>query len=236
MTLHAIHPNVCLRNLKIHERGLSLIFYKGVFYFMERLSGKNILIIMPKDYYDEEELEIPYEIFKSEDANIIVASGKMKEAVGMKTGRRMPDRLIVDSMEGITGDSYVTGGTGTRQIKAVFQGVVIVGGSGARNYLWEDKITRLLITDRYKSGFVVGAIGQGIGCLAEANLIEALEVPVDESKAKKQFLKILEKGKSLLSDQDLIIHERLVIGKDSSVAEAFAQAMIDEVEKITKTK
>jgi protease I len=193
-------------------------------------------MIMPKDYYDEEELEIPYEIFKSEDANIIVASGKMKEAVGMKTGRRMPDRLIVDSMEGITGDSYVTGGTGTRQIKAVFQGVVIVGGSGAKNYLWEDKITRLLITDRYKSGFVVGAIGQGIGCLAEANLIEALEVPVDESKAKKPFLKILEKGKSLLSDQDLIIHERLVIGKDSSVAEAFAQAMIDEVEKITKTK
>ena len=203
---------------------------------MERLSGKNILMIMPKDYYDEEELEIPYEIFKSEDANIIVASGKMKEAVGMKTGRRMPDRLIVDSMEGITGDSYVTGGTGTRQIKAVFQGVVIVGGSGAKNYLWEDKITRLLITDRYKSGFVVGAIGQGIGCLAEANLIEALEVPIDESKAKKPFLKILEKGKSLLSDQDLIIHERLVIGKDSSVAEAFAQAMIDEVEKITKTK
>ena len=203
---------------------------------MGRLSGKNILIIIPKDYYDEEELEIPYELFKSEDANIIVASAKMKEAVGMKTGRRMPDRLIVDSMEGITGDSYVTGGTGTRQIKAVFQGVVVVGGSGARNYLWEDKIVRLLITDRYKSEFVVAAIGQGIGCLAEANLVEALEVPVNENTAKKPFLKILEKGKALLSDEDLIIHERLVMGKDSSVAEAFAQAVIDEVEKITKTK
>jgi protease I len=191
---------------------------------------------MPKDYYDEEELEIPYEIFKSEDANIIVASGKMKEAVGMKTGRRMPDRLIVDSMEGITGDSYVTGGTGTRQIKAVFQGVVVVGGSGAKNYLWEDKIVRLLLTDRYKSEFVVAAIGLGIGCLAEANLVEALEVPVDESTAKKPFLKILEKGKALLSDEDLIIYERLVIGKDSSVAKEFTKAVIDEVEKITKTK
>ena len=203
---------------------------------MGRLSGKNILIIIPKDYYNEEELEVPYELLKSEEANIIIASSKMKEAVGMKTGRRMPDRLIVDSMEGITGDSYVTGGTGTRQIKAVFQGVVVVGGSGARNYLWEDKIVRLLITDRYKSEFVVAAIGQGIGCLAEANLVEALEVPVNESTAKKPFLKILEKGKALLSDEDLIIHERLVIGKDSSVAEAFAQAVIDEVEKITKTK
>ena len=203
---------------------------------MGRLSGKNILIIIPKDYYDEEELEIPYELFKSEDANIIVASSKMKEAVGMKTGRRMPDRLIVDCMEGITGDSYVTGGTGTRQIKAVFQGVVVVGGSGARIYLWEDKIVRLLITDRYKSEFVVAAIGQGIGCLAEANLVEALEVPVDENTAKKPFLKILDKGKALLSDEDLIVYERLVIGKDSSIAKAFAEAVVDEVEKITKIK
>ena len=203
---------------------------------MGRLTGKNILIIIPKDYYDEEELEIPYELFKSEDANIIIASGKMKEAVGMKTGRRMPDRLIVDSMEGITGDSYVTGGTGTRQIKAVFQGAVVVGGSGARNYLWEDKMVRLLLTDRYKSEFVVAAIGQGIGCLAEASLVEALEVPVDESTAKKPFLKILEKGKALLSDENLIIHERLVIGKDSSIAKAFAEAVVDEVEKITKIK
>ena len=203
---------------------------------MGRLTGKNILIIMPKDYYDEEELEIPYELFKSEDANIIIASGKMKEAVGMKTGRRMPDRLIVDSMEGITGDSYVTGGTGTRQIKAVFQGAVVVGGSGARNYLWEDKMVRLLLTDRYKSEFVVAAIGQGIGCLAEANLVEALEVPVDENTAKKPFLKILDKGKALLSDEDLIVYERLVIGKDSSIAKAFAEAVVDEVEKITKIK
>jgi len=203
---------------------------------MGRLTGKNILIIIPKDYYDEEELEITYEVLKSEDANIIIASGKMKEAVGMKTGRRMPDRLIVDSMEGITGDSYVTGGTGTRQVKAVFQGVVVVGGSGARSYLWEDRIVRLLLTDRYKSEFVVAAIGQGIGCLAEANLVEALEVPVNESTAKKPFLKILEKGKALLSDQDLIIYERLVIGKDSSTAKAFAEAVVDEVEKITKTK
>jgi protease I len=203
---------------------------------MARLSGKNILMIIPKDYYNEEELEIPYEIFKNEDANIIIASGKMKEAVGMTTGRRMPDRLIVDSMEGITGDSYVTGGTGTRQIKAIFQGVVVVGGTGARNYLWKDKMVRLLLTDRYKSEFVVAAIGQGIGCLAEANLVEALEVPVNESKAKKPFLEVLEKGKALLSDEDLIIYERLVIGKDATVSKAFAEAVVNEVAKITKIK
>ena len=203
---------------------------------MGRLSGKNMLMIIPKDYYNEEELDIPYEIFKSEDANIIIASGKMKEAVGMKTGRRMPDRLIVDTMEGIVGDSYVTGGTGTRQIKAVFQAVVVVGGSGARNYLWKDKIIRLLLVDRYKSKFVVAAIGHGIGCLAESSLVENRAVPVNESEAKKPFLKILEEGKALLSNQDVIVHERLIMGKDASVAEAFAQAVVEEVAKITKVK
>ena len=52
---------------------------------MGRLTGKNILIIIPKDYYDEEELEIPYELFKSEDANIIIASGFWSEAGRLST-------------------------------------------------------------------------------------------------------------------------------------------------------
>ena len=111
-----------------------------------------------------------------------------------------------------------------------------MGGSGARNYLWKDKITRLLLVDRYKSEFVVAAIGQGIGCLAEASLLENLEAPVEESKAKKTFLKVLEEGKVLLSEEDVIVHERLVLGKDGSVAEAFAKAVVEEVAKITKIK
>ena len=203
---------------------------------MERLADKNILIIIPKDYYMESEFDPILESMTAEGATILIASGKMKEAVGMKTGRRMPDRLIVDSMEGITGDSYVTGGTGTRQIKAVFQGVLVVGGSGARNYLWKDKMVRLLLVDRYKSEFVVAAIGHGIGCLAEAQLVENLEVPVNEKTEKKPLLKILEEGKALLSDKDLILHERIVMGKDASVAESFAQAVVSEIEKITKIK
>ena len=59
---------------------------------------------------------------------------------------------------------------------------------------------------------------------------------MNESIAKKPFLKILEEGKALLNDEDVIVHERLVIGKDSSTAKAFAEAVVDEVEKITKTK
>ena len=105
---------------------------------MGRLTGKNILMIIPVDYYNEDELEIPHKIFTDEGANVIIASGKIKKAVGMKTGYRMPDRLIVDAMEGLTGDTYVTTG-GQRQIKGIFHGTVIVGGTGTRKHLWKDK-------------------------------------------------------------------------------------------------
>jgi len=56
------------------------------------------------------------------------------------------------------------------------------------------------------------------------------------ARQKKPFLKILEKGKALLSDEELIVYERLVIGKDATVSQAFAEAVVSEVEKITKIK
>ena len=109
---------------------------------MERLVGKNILIIIPKDYYMERELDPVVESLKSEGANVLVASNKLKEAVGMKGGRTTPDVLIVDAIEGITGDSYVSAAKGVRQIKGVFHGVIVIGGNGARSYLWKDELVR----------------------------------------------------------------------------------------------
>ncbi len=98
---------------------------------MERLVGKNILIIIPKDYYMESEFDPIFESMNAEGANVLVASNKLKDAVGMKGGKTTPDVLIVDAIEGITGDSYVSAGKGVRQIKGVFHGVVIIGGNGA---------------------------------------------------------------------------------------------------------
>ena len=71
---------------------------------MDRLVGKNILIIIPKDYYMESEFDPVFEAMTAEGATVLVASSKLKEAIGMKSGRTNPDVLIVDAIEGITGD------------------------------------------------------------------------------------------------------------------------------------
>ncbi|MCF8721391.1 DJ-1/PfpI family protein [Nitrospina gracilis] len=201
---------------------------------MGRLEGlkKNILMIIPKDYYDEKQLEIPREIFLKEGADVRVASSKFKEAVGDNGGRAMPDVLIVDSIEGITGDSYVTDGKGTRQIKGVFHGVVVVGGKGARKYLWKDNLLRILLIDRYKSNMVVGALGNAVPCLAEAQLINNLELAAAQDKYS---LPELERVGATVADEKLTIHDRIVTAADGEVAEEFAYAMIDLIEQ-TKLK
>ncbi|GJL79416.1 MAG: hypothetical protein NPINA01_24050 [Nitrospinaceae bacterium] len=195
---------------------------------MARLTGKNILFIIPKDYYNEAELDPLLEIIKQEDARVLVASSKFKDAVGMNGGSVMPDVLVVDAIEGITGDSYVTGGTGTRQIIGIFHGVILIGGKGARSYLWKDELVRLLIADRHRCGMVVGAIGSAVPALIPAHLIHEFDVAADNDK---HTLKELEKANIGLSEEKVAVYDRIITGANASAVKEFAEAFISEVSK-----
>jgi len=186
---------------------------------MARLTGKNILFIIPKDYYNESELDPLVAIMKEEGARVLIASSKFKEAVGMKTGRIMPDLMVVDAMEGIIGDTYVTGGTGTRQL---------IGGNGARLYLWKEKLIRLLITDRHKTGMVVGAVGAAVPALIPAGLVHEFDVAASRDK---HTLKELEKANIKITDDDVADYDRVITGAGESAIKPFAEKFIDEVSK-----
>ena len=198
---------------------------------MARLEDKNILIIIPKDYYDEQELDIPLKKFREEGADVRIASTKLKEAVGMKNGRIMPDVLVVDAIEGITGDSYVFDAKGTRQIKGVFHGVVVIGGRGARKYLWTEKLVRLLLLDRYKSDMVVAGIGQGVPALGEAGLLEHIDVAAPQDK---HTLPALDKAAAILSEEKLEVQDRVITAVGAEVVEEFTEAVIEAVMKTGK--
>ena len=198
---------------------------------MERLVGKNILIIIPKDYYMESELDPVVESMKSEGANVLVASNKLKEAVGMKGGRTTPDVLIVDAIEGITGDSYVSAAKGVRQIKGVFHGVIVIGGNGARSYLWKDELVRLVLNDRHRSKMVVAAIGSAVPCLGIAELLQNLEVTTEPGN--KKAIKELEKAKAVIVDEPVTSHNRVYTVQNAEAIAAFLNPFIEDVAKTT---
>jgi protease I len=198
---------------------------------MERLAGKNILIIIPKDYYMENELDPVIDSMKSEGANVLVASNKLKEAVGMKGGRMTPDVLIVDAIEGITGDSYVSAAKGVRQIKGVFHGVIVIGGNGARSYLWKDELVRLVLNDRHRSKMVVAAIGSAVPCLGKAELLQNLEVTTE--LGNKKAIKELEKARAVIVDEPVTSHNRVYTVQNAEAIPAFLNPFIEDVAKTT---
>jgi protease I len=194
---------------------------------MERLAGKNILIIIPKDYYMESELNPVIESMKSESANVLVASNKLKEAVGMKGGRINPDVLIVDAIEGITGDSYVSAAKGVRQIKGVFHGVIVIGGNGARSYLWKDELVRLVLNDRHRSKMVVAAIGSAVPCLGKAELLQNLEVTTEPGN--KKAIKELENARAIIVDEPVTSHNRVYTVQNAEAIPTFLNPFIEDV-------
>ncbi|MGK0180344.1 MAG: protease I [Nitrospinales bacterium] len=196
---------------------------------MERLAGKNILIIIPKDYYMESELDPILEAMKSEGATAMVASNKLKEAVGMKGGRTTPDVLIVDAIEGITGDSYVSAAKGVRQIKGVFHGVIVIGGNGAKSYLWKDELVRLVLNDRHRSKMVVAAIGSAVPCLGKAELLQNLEVTTEPGN--KKAIKELESAKAIIVDEPVTSHNRVYTVQNAEAIPAFLNSFIEDVAK-----
>ena len=200
---------------------------------MERLVGKNILIVIPKDYYMESEFDPVFESMNTEGATVIVASNKMKDAVGMKGGKVTPDVLIVDAIEGITGDSYVSAGKGVRQIKGVFHGVILIGGNGARSYLWKDELLRLLMNDRHHSSMVLAAIGSAVPSMGKAGLLQSLEVTTEPGN--KKAVTALEESKAVLVDEPMTVTNRIFTVRDASAIPAFLDPFIEEVAK-TPTK
>ena len=147
----------------------------------------------------------------------------------MKNGRTTPDVLIVDAIEGITGDSYVSAAIGVRQIKGVFHGVIVIGGSGARTYLWKDELLRLLLNDRHRSGKVVAAIGSAVPCLGKADLLQSLEVTTEPGN--KKALKEIEDAKALIVDEPMTSHNRIFTVQNAAAVEAFLNPFIEEVGK-----
>ena len=196
---------------------------------MERLAGKNILIIIPKDYYMESEFDPILESMESEGANVLVASNKLKDAVGMKGGKTTPDVLIVDAIEGITGDSYVSSGKGVRQIKGVFHGVILIGGNGARSYLWKDELLRLLINDRHHSNMVLAAIGSAVPSMGKAGLLQSLEVTTEPGN--KKAISALEDSKAVYVDEPVTVSNRIFTVRNASAIPEFLDPFIEAVAK-----
>ncbi len=139
---------------------------------MSRLQGKKILMIVAPDKFRDEELNHPKEVFIREGASVTIASTSLGEAKGMFGARAKVDLLISNA-------NYND-----------YDAVVVVGGMGSPEYLWEDNSLKELVINAESSGKTVAAICLSGVVLAKAGILKGIEATVYRtSESMEEFSK-----------------------------------------------
>ena len=181
---------------------------------LDSLFGKHVLIIIPKSQFCEEELNGIRNILQQGGANVVVLSKSGQEARGVNKEKFKPDGMIVDW------DKQMG-------VKDKYHAVILVGGKGSKKSLWDDSIVPQILTDHYRFGSIIGAMGTAIVVLVRAYLVTG-EVPKpDDDDTYKE----LEKLNTVFVDAPITRVEKVVLGNGGKSVDQFSRTIVALLEE-----
>lgn len=138
--------------------------------FMNALAGKRVLMVIASSKFRDEEYEQPRKSLESAGIKVTVASSSLATAEGMLGMKVKPDVLIGEAKE------------------SDYDGIVFVGGGGAREY-FDSTVAHRLARDFSGHGKLTSAICIAPATLANAGLLKgkkATSFPSSEATLKSQ--------------------------------------------------
>ncbi|MBI5427811.1 MAG: DJ-1/PfpI family protein [Nitrospinae bacterium] len=175
-----------------------------------KISGKIIMLAIPKNQFDEEELFETRAVLESAGARTIVLSKTGQEAGGMKKTRFKPDGMIVDWNK-------------QAGVAAKYDAVLVIGGKGSEKFLWDDPILPQILTDHYRAGKIVGASGLSVAVLARAALLGGEASGPDYAP----FLKELAGSGTVRTDRAVTCCGKVVSASGGEASREFAETIVD---------
>jgi len=127
---------------------------------MNALEDKQILIVVGQKNYNTEEFNQLFETLEAEGADVCVASNTMEKALGRLEGFVSPDISIAEVHE------------------EDFDALVIIGGYGARLYLWDSQDLQELVRRFVKAKKIVAAASTAPVVLANAGVLDGRRATV----------------------------------------------------------
>lgn len=124
---------------------------------------KTILMIIAPVNFRDEELNHPREVFLAAKSAVTVASTR----TGTATGKLGAKENVTKTLDDVAGQT--------------FDAVVIVGGGGSQEHLWDNKKVHEIVRRHHESGKVVAAICISGAALAKAGLLNGVEATVWKS-------------------------------------------------------
>jgi protease I len=172
------------------------------------LEGKNILmVIAPQNFRDEEFLE-PKKIFEDAGAKVVVASPSLSVATGMLGAKVTPNITISE----VNINEY--------------DAIVVVGGIGSKQYLWENEELRGLVKKASNQGKIVSAICLSPAILARAGLLEGKNATVFPSG---DAIEELNKGGAVYISRDVVVSGNIVTANGPDAAREFGNKVVEKL-------
>ncbi|OPZ94787.1 MAG: putative cysteine protease YraA [Firmicutes bacterium ADurb.Bin419] len=167
-----------------------------------------LMVIAPKNVEDLE-LFVPKSILEAKGAKVTVASTTMDISTGTHGALIKPDMKISDV-----------------KLKK-FDAVIVVGGTGAIEFLWEDVALRQLLIEANDKGKIVGAICGAPPALSKAGILEgkkATMYPWDDG------IKELEKYGAIYVDEEVVVSDNIITGRNVDASAAYGTKLCELLE------
>ena len=165
------------------------------------MDSQIVLIVIPQSRFCDQQLLDLKTVFDEKLLKSVVLSKSGTEAVGEMKTRLTPDGILVDWDKRFLPNKR-------------YDAVLVVGGKGAKNSIWSDPILPQILTDHYRSGKVVGALGLSVVALARAGLLTGQDASAPDHEACIQELK----DAGVFVVEELITYSNQIVtaGGDSS--------------------
>jgi protease I len=168
---------------------------------MTDLTGKRVLLVVASRNFRDEEFAEPWDLLRKNGAEVTVASSSLQPAQGMLGRVVKPDILVSASRA------------------ADYDGVVFVGGPGAREY-FDDASAHTLARQAAQDGKVLGAI-----CIAPAILANAGVLRGRQAVVFPGLENVLKAGGATLGTGAVAEDRRIITATGPEAAAAFARAL-----------
>ena len=172
-----------------------------------------ILLVIPQNHFCEQQLWDLKTVFDATSVKSVILSKSGLEAVGERKTRLTPDGILVDWDKRFLPNKK-------------FDAVVVVGGKGAKKSIWDDPILPQILTDHYRAGKVLGALGLSVVSLARAGLLAGLDTSAPNHESCAQELKT---AGAFIVDEPMTYSDQIVTARDDSSGKLLGKKILDLV-------